>query len=349
MSTGQSRPPMGTLAHPGPPRDYQCTWHTGCHQRFPSKRQLFKHLREVHGLRPAEGSKTVFHTSGTGARQRRRDARWQRDDYGNPVIQRVFNRPAPIAKKLHVGTSMSGSRLSALSAPERSADGRVQWGSSAQQDLPRPRGPDRVAFTEPVVQSVCNLPLVFEMYHGTSMANALQIMKEGFGPSSGGYLDKGVYLAHLDKARSFAENGRHGGEQGAIIQCRVSVEPSEVKVVHGQSDARLENGQQAVVVWYPGGGSVKRPEMCVTDLSKVEPLGILPGSLSIEVSSPKGPPAVPPGDRVTTGWDDLDQRCPARQTCVEPSSSCDQVSFAKPSHRHRRVSRVQGDVLDRQH
>ena len=49
-----------------------CRWHTGCGKRFYSRRQLFRHLEEEHGLN--RGGK-VWRTGGYGARLRRRDAR----------------------------------------------------------------------------------------------------------------------------------------------------------------------------------------------------------------------------------------------------------------------------------
>ena len=51
---------------------YRCTWHTGCTHRSPSKRQLFKHLEEVHGLHRADG---VWRATGRGARAYRTDRR----------------------------------------------------------------------------------------------------------------------------------------------------------------------------------------------------------------------------------------------------------------------------------
>ena len=80
-SAPESRPHNSRLPH-------ECKWNAGCGQRFKSKRQLFDHLEQAHGLRRA-GSR--WNSSGYGARARRREARWQFDDYGNPVIQKVFN------------------------------------------------------------------------------------------------------------------------------------------------------------------------------------------------------------------------------------------------------------------
>lgn len=100
-------------------------------------------------------------------------------------------------------------------------------------------------------------------------------MKNGFQESNGGYLGKGVYGAYEDKARDFAKlGGRHGGEEGALIRCRVTVDETKVKTrTHATNSTQL-NGQTAEAVWYPGGGSVKRPEVCITDPSKIEILGV---------------------------------------------------------------------------
>ena len=110
---------------------------------------------------------------------------------------------------------------------------------------------------------------------GTSWDNASKIMTDGFKSSSDGYMGAGVYGGYEDKARSFAENTRwHGGDEGALIKCRVTVDEHKVKTVHGETDATQTNGQKAEAVWYPGGGSVKRPEVCITDPSKIEILSV---------------------------------------------------------------------------
>lgn len=119
------------------------------------------------------------------------------------------------------------------------------------------------------------MPLTFEFYHGTSESKAKNILQNGFIPSETGYLGSGVYGAYEDKARSFAElGGRHGGDQGALIKCRVTVDENKVKTRTHATNATQLNGQTADCVWYPGGGSVKRPEVCITDASKIEILGV---------------------------------------------------------------------------
>ena len=107
------------------------------------------------------------------------------------------------------------------------------------------------------------------------MDNASKIMKDGFKPSEGGFLGGGVYGAYEDKARDFAKLGdRHGGDKGALIKCRVTVDENKVKTrTHATNSTQL-NGQKADCVWYPGGGKVGRPEVCITDPSKIEILGM---------------------------------------------------------------------------
>merc|ERR1711908_18648 len=88
------------------------------------------------------------------------------------------------------------------------------------------------------------MPITFEFYHGTSLKNAKDIMANGFESSSGGYLGKGVYGAYEDKAREFAKLGdRHGGDQGALIKCRVTVDENKVKTRPHATDAVQKNGQ----------------------------------------------------------------------------------------------------------
>lgn len=115
------------------------------------------------------------------------------------------------------------------------------------------------------------MPITFEFYHGTSTANAAAIMEDGFKPSTSGFLGKGVYGAYKDKARSFAE---HHGRDGALLKCRVTVDENKVKTRKHATNATQLNGQTADCVWYPGGGTVKRPEVCITDASKIEILGM---------------------------------------------------------------------------
>ena len=107
------------------------------------------------------------------------------------------------------------------------------------------------------------------------MSNAETIMKDGFRPSEQGFLGGGVYGAYQDKARDFASlGGRHKGDEGALIKCRVTVDSNKVKTrTHATNSTQL-NGQTADCVWYPGGGKVKRPEVCITDASKIEILGM---------------------------------------------------------------------------
>ena len=117
--------------------------------------------------------------------------------------------------------------------------------------------------------------VVLIRYAGTSKSNADDIVQNGFKVSNGGFLGAGVYGAYEDKARDFAKlGGRHGGGEGALIKCRVTVDENRVKTRTHATNATQLNGQTADCVWYPGGGSVKRPEVCITDASKIEILGV---------------------------------------------------------------------------
>jgi hypothetical protein len=71
---------------------HACHWHTGCTKRFSSKRQLFLHLGEEHGLQP-DAETGGFRATGLGARARRRESRAalsRRSRPRSPVDQR-FN------------------------------------------------------------------------------------------------------------------------------------------------------------------------------------------------------------------------------------------------------------------
>lgn len=66
----------------------------------------------------------------------------------------------------------------------------------------------------------------FVAYHGTSWENAQQISREGrLHPSKDGQLGAGVYVGKKEKARGYAENAnRHGGTDGALFKCEVTVD-----------------------------------------------------------------------------------------------------------------------------
>lgn len=89
-------------------RPFVCNWHTGCQERFTSKRQLFHHLENAHGMPPAAG----YRAGGVRARSRRRDDRWQFDDFGNPVIQKVFSATPSINRSISKST-----RVRSLGSP----------------------------------------------------------------------------------------------------------------------------------------------------------------------------------------------------------------------------------------
>merc|ERR1719486_1122581 len=118
------------------------------------------------------------------------------------------------------------------------------------------------------------MSFTFEMWHGTSAENARDIVANGFTPSSKGYLGAGVYGAHEDKARGFAKLGeRHGGDEGAVIKCRVTVDEGQASIVTANGDASRRRCKEsnAPAVWYPGppNGNVKRPEVCVRNPAKI--------------------------------------------------------------------------------
>ena len=95
---------------------HACHWHTGCTKRFSSKRQLFLHLGEEHGLQP-DAETGGFRATGLGARARRRESRAalsRRPRPRSPVDQR-FNA---------LETSSSGETLLG-SAPSLTIHGRT--------------------------------------------------------------------------------------------------------------------------------------------------------------------------------------------------------------------------------
>jgi hypothetical protein len=123
------------------------------------------------------------------------------------------------------------------------------------------------------------MPFTFEMWHGTSKQAAENIVKNGFSASENGYLGRGVYGGYEDKARDFAKLGaRHGGSEGALIKCRVTVDEGQASIVTANGDASRQRCKEsnAPAVWYPGppNGNVRRPEVCVRNPANIEVLSV---------------------------------------------------------------------------
>lgn len=116
------------------------------------------------------------------------------------------------------------------------------------------------------------------MYHGTTMANARKIRREGFRPSSNGKLGYGVYLSRsLEKASRYPKNA--GREQLAILI--VSVRVGKVKIIdykgHRLQKTWYEHGYDTA--WIPpncGMVSSGLEEDCVYDPSRIKVLEIIP-------------------------------------------------------------------------
>lgn len=102
------------------------------------------------------------------------------------------------------------------------------------------------------------------MYHGTSMSNATSILQEGFKPSSGGMLGKGVYLS---ADRKKAE--KHGN---TILTVQVKL--GKVKKIDSQTHPlrTLWSSQGFDSAWVPANcGMVgsRLTETCVLDPDRI--------------------------------------------------------------------------------
>jgi RNA:NAD 2'-phosphotransferase (TPT1/KptA family) len=105
------------------------------------------------------------------------------------------------------------------------------------------------------------------MYHGTSKEAAERIQKEGFKPSEGGMLGKGVYMSSdISKARAYAGGG------GVVLEAEVDV--GKVKKIDRQHHPQQKTWQgQYDTAWVPPAcGMVKsgREESCIKDPHKIE-------------------------------------------------------------------------------
>ena len=102
------------------------------------------------------------------------------------------------------------------------------------------------------------------MRHGTSLAAALDIDQNGFQPSTGGALGRGVYVTR-DKAKAKNYTKPGGGNNGAILELKVRV--GSTKVIKGQGDPNRTTWQQRGYdsAYAPAGAVGKREEDCVKD------------------------------------------------------------------------------------
>ncbi|ROL55207.1 hypothetical protein DPX16_5492 [Anabarilius grahami] len=116
------------------------------------------------------------------------------------------------------------------------------------------------------------------MYHGTTMANAQKIQREGFRPSSDGMLGYGVYVSRSrEKASRYPINA--GGQELAIL--KLSVRVGKVKRIDRQDHPLQKTWNQHGydTAWVPANcGMVNSglEEDCVYDPSRIKVLEILP-------------------------------------------------------------------------
>ncbi|KAK9979108.1 hypothetical protein ABG768_012553 [Culter alburnus] len=116
------------------------------------------------------------------------------------------------------------------------------------------------------------------MYHGTTMANAQKIRREGFRSSSDGMLGRGVYVSRSkEKASRYPINDR--GQQLAIL--KLSVRVGKVKKIDYQDHPLQKTWNQHGydTAWVPANcGMVNSglEEDCVYDPSRIRVLEILP-------------------------------------------------------------------------
>eukprot|EP01065_Artemidia_motanka_P034924 TRINITY_DN42907_c0_g1_i1.p1 TRINITY_DN42907_c0_g1~~TRINITY_DN42907_c0_g1_i1.p1 ORF type:complete len:218 (+),score=53.75 TRINITY_DN42907_c0_g1_i1:71-724(+) len=105
-------------------------------------------------------------------------------------------------------------------------------------------------------------------YHGTSLANARAIEKDGFTVSESGLLGPGVYVCDLQKAERFAKDTqRHGGDGGcAVVKCRLEVS----RVVRVEGDTATDWRKDGFEACYAPRTSLSQfPEWCVADPRKL--------------------------------------------------------------------------------
>lgn len=116
------------------------------------------------------------------------------------------------------------------------------------------------------------------MYHGTSLGNAIKILRDGFVPSTSGMLGPGIYVTRsFQKAAAYPKHLPPGDEQ-VILQLRVQV--GRVKRIDHQRHPLQKKWHQAGydTAWVPpncGMVASGLEENCVWDPSRIEVLDVL--------------------------------------------------------------------------
>lgn len=119
---------------------------------------------------------------------------------------------------------------------------------------------------------------VLIMFHGTTLANAFKIKREGFVPSSGGMLGPGVYVSRsFKKALAYPKRLRPN-EERVILKLRVQV--GKVIKIHKQGHPLQYTWHKAGfdTAWVPprcGMVPSGLEEDCVWDPRRIEVLLIL--------------------------------------------------------------------------
>jgi len=255
---------------------HACHWHTGCTKRFSSKRQLFLHLGEEHGLQP-DAETGGFRATGLGARARRRESRAalsRRPRPRSPVDQRFNALETSSSGETLLGSTLSlpGGRTILLPPTAAATPRRVRRVATATprhqgvrfyRKYPFPRFP-------PLSHPDSDLPDGYALSAGSSSTGSAQL------PGGSG--------------RNAATGSNPSGTSADMKPPLVSA-PAERPPSGSNGSSTISAERPPVTAEMPTASSAGRPPSttCVSRL-KGRHFGVSPGPVPVR------PPARPRGD-----------------------------------------------------
>ncbi|CAK6981719.1 uncharacterized protein LOC128379345 [Scomber scombrus] len=171
----------------------------------------------------------------------------------------------------HLLPALSNQHNTGESDPETNMYQQPQF-HWAEEPFTLPMGVGRLGLSEPVE---CQN---YVMYHGTSRANIVSILRYGFFQSKRGLLGSGVYLSRDLKKASYYPNGHPDNDK---VVFRVLVEVGRVITIDNKDHPRRKTWQDPRygpvfdTAWIPPGCGLVREVDCVWDPNRITILDII--------------------------------------------------------------------------